>query len=1283
MTHTHSEFSKGGKGRWQVLSSQLLNYAVALLSVALALGINFLFRPYLDSTPTPLFFTAVMVSAWYGGLGAGLLATALSALAIHYFLLEPFYSLHVPNLETLLQLGVFVIAAILINSLHEAQRMAQQKAEASLKSLQESEAKLRCLAESSIMGIVVAELSGPILEANDVFLEMLGYTQEELHSGRMRWRELTTPESLAVSEQAVQELLTTGVCQPFEKEYIRKDGSRVPVLHGAVMMGKETVIGFVLDITNRKQAEESLRQSEERLRVALKNSPITVFNQDHELRYTWVYNPALEYNESQVIGNLDADLLSSEDAAVLTQIKRRVLKTGVGEQQEVKLTIQGQDFYYDLTVEPLPNADGEIVGVTCASINITKLKQTELALRQSEERLRLAIEGAQLGTWDVDLLTGKAIWSEQHFKMLGYEPVATGEASEQMWISCIHPDDVEQVSQEWQKSRQEDRFYRTEYRVIRADNGEISWLAALGSFTYDENGQAIRSIGVLLDISDRKKAEIALTLSESRFRLIAETIQDVFWMTDFRIPKILYVSPAYQQIWGRSPQAIYQNHTAWAKTIHPDDRERVLAAAAICQKNNTVEHEYRIIRPDGTVRWIRDRGFAVHDQVGEIQQVIGIAQDITADKLASEALRRSEERFRISQEISLDAFTILDSVRDQTGAIVDFIWNYVNPKAAEILQRPVEELVGQRLLKVLPGNKINSKLFERYVRVVETGEPHDLELSYNADGITGWFRNMAVKLDDGVAISFTDITGRKQIETALRESEERLRLALTAANQGLYDLNVQTGDTVVSPEYARMLGYDPDEFDETNAKWRKRLHPDDVGLVSQTYKDYIAGKLDTYRVEFRLRTKSGDWKWILSIGNIVSWDSDGKPLRMLGTHTDITSRKHSEAERERLLQREQAAREQAETANRIKDEFLAVLSHELRSPLNPILGWSKLLQSGKLDQKTSDIALETIERNAKLQTQLIDDLLDVSRILRGKLVLNTCPVNMVAVVESALETVHLAAETKHIHIQTIINLDHSQVFGDAARLHQIIWNLLSNAVKFTPNAGKVEIRFDQIGSYLQIQVQDTGKGINPDFLPYVFEYFRQEDGTTTRKFGGLGLGLAIVRHLTELHGGTIQAHSPGEGQGATFTLQLPLMPRYSPINQNSEQPQQLLNLQGIKVLVVDDDKDAREFVAFLLEQEMATVMIATSANEAIKVLTRFKPNILLSDIGMPDMDGYMLIQKMRALPPEQGGLIPAIALTAYAGEYNQQQALKVGFQKHISKPVEPETLVKVISELIC
>ncbi len=390
-------------------------------------------------------------------------------------------------------------------------------------------------------------------------------------------------------------------------------------------------------------------------------------------------------------------------------------------------------------------------------------------------------------------------------------------------------------------------------------------------------------------------------------------------------------------------------------------------------------------------------------------------------------------------------------------------------------------------------------------------------------------------------------------------------------------------------------------------------------------------------------------------------------------------------ENARLYEAEQQARTQAETVNRIKDEFLAVLSHELRSPLNPILGWSKLLLSRKFEQAKINYALETIERNARLQSQLIEDLLDVSRILRGKLSLNVCPINLASTIEAALETVRLAAEAKTIQIKTVFESNVGQALGDPNRLQQVVWNLLSNAVKFTPTGGRVEIQLSCLDNYAQIQVRDTGKGIAPEFLPFVFDYFRQADSTTTRVFGGLGLGLAIVCHLVELHGGTVQAASPGVGQGATFTVKLPLLKesrRAQEQESRGEFNQDAPNLEGIRVLVVDDEVDTRELLVFILEEYGASVHAVASALEALDSFALSQPDILLSDIGMPEMDGYMIIRAIRSLPLEQGGNVPAIALTAYAGETDHRQVLMAGFQKHITKPVDPAELAMAIAQLV-
>jgi PAS domain S-box-containing protein len=379
-----------------------------------------------------------------------------------------------------------------------------------------------------------------------------------------------------------------------------------------------------------------------------------------------------------------------------------------------------------------------------------------------------------------------------------------------------------------------------------------------------------------------------------------------------------------------------------------------------------------------------------------------------------------------------------------------------------------------------------------------------------------------------------------------------------------------------------------------------------------------------------------------------------------------------------LLESEKGIRVEAEKANRIKDEFLAVLSHELRSPLNPILGWANLLRSGKLDSLKIAQAATTIERNVKLQIDLINDLLDVSRILRGKLVLNSSLVDLKSIISAALETVQLSAEVKGIQINTIIEPNIKPVLGDSVRLQQVVWNLLSNAVKFTPQGGCVAVMLEETNGMAQITVRDTGKGIKREFLPYIFDYFRQEDSSTTRNFGGLGLGLAIVRHLVELNGGTICAESDGIGQGATFTVCLPLMASTQSDLYNHETINNSLDLNGVSILVVDDEVDSLNFVAFFLEQAGATVTAVSESTQVLEILARFQPDILISDIGMPEIDGYMLVQAIR----EQGITIPAIALTAYASEFDQKQAFNAGFQKHFSKPIDTDSLMQAIGSLL-
>jgi PAS domain S-box-containing protein len=386
-----------------------------------------------------------------------------------------------------------------------------------------------------------------------------------------------------------------------------------------------------------------------------------------------------------------------------------------------------------------------------------------------------------------------------------------------------------------------------------------------------------------------------------------------------------------------------------------------------------------------------------------------------------------------------------------------------------------------------------------------------------------------------------------------------------------------------------------------------------------------------------------------------------------------------------LYRSSQEARKTAERANRAKDEFLATLSHELRTPLTPILGWTVMLRSGTLDQAGMLRGLEVIERNVRAQTQLIEDLLDVSRIVTGKLRVEVRPIELVPVVEAGLDAVRPSAEAKEIHIDVKLDPLEAKVLGDPDRLQQVVWNLASNAVKFTPKSGRIEVRLARVESHVQLSVKDNGKGISAEFLPYVFDRFRQADSTSTRKYGGLGLGLAIVRHLVELHGGTVHAESPGPDQGANFTVRLPLLEeRAEPASgtgKETGEPASAVRLDGVKVMVVDDELDMRDFLSVSLRQYGADVTALASVGEAVAALEREKPDVLVSDIGMPGEDGYALIRKVRALGPERGGQIPAAALTGFAQGDDTTRVLSAGYQVHLPKPVEPSQLAQVVGAL--
>ncbi|MGQ4648303.1 response regulator [Lyngbya aestuarii] len=517
---------------------------------------------------------------------------------------------------------------------------------------------------------------------------------------------------------------------------------------------------------------------------------------------------------------------------------------------------------------------------------------------------------------------------------------------------------------------------------------------------------------------------------------------------------------------------------------------------------------------------------------------------------------------------------------------------------------------------------------------------------------------------------------------ALREVQIRYQELFERVPIGLYRLSTTGKFLEANPALLQLLGY---------KNWQALLNSE----ITQHQTDTKANSILQSRIEregvvkdfeMPMRRCDGTLIWVRHNSRSVC-NENGELLYYEGAIEDITKRKQVENERIQLLIREQEARAEAETANRLKDEFLATLSHELRTPLNAIVGWSSLLRKQQLNPEKTARAIEIIERNAQAQAQLIEDLLDVSRIIRGKLQLNIYPVDLQQITLAALDTVKPAAEAKQIQLEFLFEPVTGNIKGDRDRLQQIIWNLLSNAIKFTPVRGSVSVRLNWLENYVQIQVKDNGKGIVPEVVPYIFERFRQAESTTTRSQGGLGLGLAIVRHLVELHGGKVWCESSGLGTGAIFTVQLPTLNERKARVGNPQQanppassnPQFLL--QDLRVLVVEDEIDSLEFLTTVLEQEGAKVTAAKSVQEALQVLTQLSPDVLVSDIAMPGQDGYSLIRQIRKVEANGEQFLPAIALTAYAQESDEQKAFQAGFQVHLTKPFEPNDLVAAILQL--
>ena len=799
----------------------------------------------------------------------------------------------------------------------------------------------------------------------------------------------------------------------------------------------------------------------------------------------------------------------------------------------------------------------------------------------------------------------------------------------------------------------------------------VSFFDGYYSPRHGEHGEVIGGVAIIRDITKHKRTEETALEASQRLTFHVENtpLAVIEWDESFRV---LRWSPAAERLFGWKAEEVLEKHFSDWNFVVPEDVNTVYEVGY--RQHRGKEHHgvsrNRNYTKLGTMLHCEWYNSALYDDSGRLISVLSLVLDVTLAMRIQEALRKSEAQYRLLFESNPHAMWVYDLETLQFLAVNDAAVHHYGYSRPEFLAMTIQE--------VLPAEDVQAR--NQYLAFADPDLDQKGEVRHQKkDGTIINVEITSHQLDfEGrlaALVLANDVTNRKVAEQALRDSEDRYRDLVDNSHELMCTHDLEGRILSVNPWAARVLGYSPEALVGRNVR---------EGLSPQ-YRD----QFDEYLKA--IKTK-GSAKGLMQVrtatGQKRLWEYYNT-LRTQGVETPIVrGMAHDVTERNRALAREKEARIEAEAANRVKDEFLSTLSHELRTPLASIVGWSGLLLRGELEPEKQQRAIETIFRSAKSQGRLINELLEVSRIITGKLRLDFDTCELQPVIEAAADSIRPTTAAKAVRLQVLLDADVGPVFGDRERLQQVVWNLLSNAVKFTPGGGFIKVALQAVNSYAELTVTDSGEGIKPDFLPHVFDRFRQADGSTTRSYGGLGLGLAIVRHLVELHGGQVRAESAGKGQGATFTVRIPMMlstdrrvkvepikaarPVVEPVGQS---------LDGLRVLIVDDELDARELVTTMLERCGAKVFAAASASEALEYLESWKPSVLIADIGMPGEDGYDLIRKVRCLSKERGGRIPALALTAYARTEDRVRALSAGYQVHLSKPVDRLELAAVVARL--
>jgi len=954
-----------------------------------------------------------------------------------------------------------------------------------------------------------------------------------------------------------------------------------------------------------------------------------------------------------------------ENAALSREAYRREVRT---------LDRHGQIRWLEAHGHVAIDSRGEPYAMLGLAIDISERKTAEQELAASEQRFRTLID-AQLigiGTWSIGGLMDTA--NDALLNMLGITR-ADFASRPLSWMDITAPGYETVDAEALRQVKMTGRCEPFEKEYVRADGTRFPVLIAISLFPTDPG----KGVSYVIDLSAQKRR------TEAKFRRLFES--NIFGMAIVGSDgRFVEANDSFLTLVGHTREDLDRGELTRNALLSSQYREREEAALEELEQTGTCSpYEKEIVRADGERVPVLA---AAAELRGERHEHIELIIDLTDQKRMQRSLREAEERFRVAASSASDLIYEWDihSGTMRWYGDVERHLGYAEgefPRTFDGWKNVIHPDDRKNVMEAIDRHLLTRAPFQEEYRVLKR------------DGSIAYWSDRAALLYDSsgdpwrwIGVS-SNVTAIRIGALALAESEDRFRKLTERVRVIPWEADARNGQfTYVGPQAADILGFPIERWYEPTF-WPEHIYVDDREWAVSYCVDR-SKILDDYEFEYRMTTADGRVVWLHDIVNVVR--EDGVPRYLRGFMIDIDDRKKADEERQAALVRETHARRQAEDASRAKDEFLATVSHELRTPLTSILGWSQMLRGGAASTpEVQQRAFAAIERNARAQAQLIDDILDVARIVTGKLRLDVRPIDLEPLIQSAIDSVRPGADAKGIRISTGIERPLPLMQGDPDRLQQILWNLLSNAIKFNGAEGSVTLHISKEHEQLCIKVVDTGSGISEEFLPHVFERFRQADGTSRRSHAGLGLGLSIVRHLVQMHGGSVHAESDGVGQGSTFTVTLPLLvpegmiaAPATPARRSVESaPFDILrvqNLSNLKILVVDDEADVRQLLTIMLERIGARVAAARSSEEAIEFLQGTPFDLLISDIGMPGEDGYGMIERIRKSGTAWAG-IPAIALTAYARQEDRERALSSGFQEHLSKPVNLMALMEAIGRV--